>query len=352
MNKVIENSVIFAVTVLLTAFPSGIFAQKTDGPAPRVSPVPAGRPAPMPPLAPRSYAWSSRGDTSERSIKVDPGVNLEFGCVLEGEIKVNGWRRNEVRVLIVGGGRFTFRTAQTNVKTGAPVWIKVIGAGTQRRSGMESECLSGGRIEVDAPSSSSIRVRGREISTSVDSVKKVDVRSIGGDITMRNISNGVGASAGRGDITVESSTGPMTLTTTEGNILVFDGGPSEIGDSFKANTNSGSISLQSLEYRQINVDSISGSVAYNGNILSGGSYNLRTSKGSIRVTLPSKSGFRLWATYGYGRFSSDIPVDIITETFAGPLKSFHGKAGAGDATLKLSTSNGSIAISSPDPRLY
>lgn len=347
MNKLIENSIIFAVILLLAAFPSGIFAQKTNGPAPRDGATPAGRASSLPPPAPRSYAWSSRRDTSERSIKVDPGVNLEFGCVLEGEIKVNGWRRNEVRVLIVGGGRFTFRTAQTNVKTGVPVWIKVIGLDTRRRSGMESECLSGGQIEVDAPITATIRVSGGEISTSVDSVKKVNVRSIGGDITLRNITNGATANAGRGDITVEASQGPMSLTTTEGNIVVFEGGPSEFGDTFKANTNSGTISLQSLEYRQINVDSISGSVAYSGNILSGGSYNLRTSKGSIRMTLPSKSGFRLWATYGYGRFSSDIPVDIITETFAGPLKSFHGKAGAGDATLKLSTSNGSIAINKP-----
>ncbi len=342
MKKLIENLMIVGAASVFLA--TGLLAQPTGRLAPDIDG--AGAPSPPSPMRPSMFPRSGvfTRDTTERSIKVDPAINLEFSCVVEGNIRVNGWRRNEVRVFVAGGSKFAFRTAQENIKGDAPVWVKVVGINSDRRIGPDSECLSGGSIEVDVPVGASIRIRGREISTAVDTVKKVDITSIGGDISLRNISAGISANAGRGDITVEAGKGSMMLTTTEGNIVVFEGSPSDYGDIFKANTHSGTISLQSLEYRQVNVGSISGSVSYSGPILSGGSYNLRTSKGSIRMSVPAKSGFRFWATYGYGSFACDLPHEIITENFVGPLKALAGKAGSGEATLKVTADNGSIAI--------
>lgn len=211
------------------------------------------------------------------------------------------------------------------------------------------ECLSGSEIEVDAPITATIRLNGREISSRIDSVKRAEIQSIGGDISLRNLTGGATANAYRGDITVESSTGPMQLSTTTGSILVFDAGPSGIGDALKANTNSGAISLHGLEYRQVTVDSVSGSLGYEGPILAGATYNLRTQKGSIRLAYPKTSVFQIFGTYVYGSFSTDIEVDITTETVAGvgPVKSFSGTAGKatrGSAVVKVTTANGSIVL--------
>ncbi len=338
-----------ALAVAMTAFPAVVFSQKTPppnpDPLPRVSPTNAPLPkAPVLPPRPPSYRSN---DTTERSMKVDPAINLEFSCVIEGKIKVNGWNRNEIRVFVADGNKFSFRTAQSN-DSGNAVWVKVIGTDT-RRPGAQSECLNGSEIEVDAPATSTIRIRGREISTTVDSVKKAEITSIGGDITIRNVTHGVAANAGQGDITVESSQGAMQLSTTTGNILVFEAGPSEIGDAFKANTNNGAVSLQGLKYRQINVDSTSGSLGYQGPILQGATYNLRTNRGSIMLSVPKDAIFQLLGTYGYGDFNAEIPVDITTETIAGPgpIKSFAGTVGKtsrGDAVVKVSTVNGSITV--------
>src|SRR5205085_555100 len=104
----------------------------------------------------------------------------------------------------------------------------------------------------------------------IDSVRKASVQVGGGTILMRNIAQGIVAKTWQGGVTVEESKGPMELETTNGNIVVFEAGPSEIGDTFRAKTNGGMISLQKVEHRQMDVTSITGSVAYNGAILSGG----------------------------------------------------------------------------------
>ena len=54
----------------------------------------------------------------------------------------------------------------------------------------------------------------------------------------------------------------------------------------------------------------------------------------------------VYASYGYGTFSSEIPFKIATENITeGPVKTVVGTLGkGGDAVLKLSSVNGSIGI--------
>lgn len=286
------------------------------------------------------------GDISERSIKVDPQVNVWIPCVSRGSVKINGWKRNEVRVYVDGGNTFSFTVQEKDPQSGEPVWIKVAGVQPKGRYGPVSECIWGDDIEIDVPTGASINMKGQETTTRVDSVRKAEVKIVGGNISLRNVANGIGAYSGQGDITVEASQGSISLESTTGNILVFEAGPSETADWFKARTNGGAITLQGLTHRQIEVSSISGSVTYSGNIRTGGSYNLRTSRGSIRMSIPAASSSQVSATYSYGTFRSEIPIDIATENISpGPIKTIVGKFGkGGDTIIRLSSNNGSIAI--------
>ncbi len=351
MNKLIDNLALRVAAAIVFAASPAIVAAQPAQPHParpniKINIAPPAFPINrVSPRVPYTMPAARFFDTYEKSIKVDSAVNLTLGCVLDGTIRVNGWKRNEVRVLVSNGSKFAFQILEENPKTKEPVWIKLVAVQSKIPSRSGTDCLPGGEIEIDAPLNATIAIKGGEISTSIDSVKKVKIESVGGDVSLRNIANGVIVKANRGDVTVEASNGAMELNTTTGNILVFEAGPSEIGDVFKAYTNSGAVALQRLQYRQVNVDSVTGSVAYNGEILNGGSYNMRTSKGSLMLTIPGAASFKLWATYGVGNFSSGIPVDIETENNApGRIQTIQGKAGKGDATLKLSTNNGSISI--------
>ena len=283
------------------------------------------------------------GDTYERAIAVDKNVTISL-CVTRGNLKVTGWKRSEVRVFVKDGSKFGFKVREKSNES--PVWIMLTGfASAKGKYSTPNECIWGDEIEIDAPVGSTLNITGQETKTTIDTVKKATVNIIGGDIAIRNVSDGINASTHEGDVTVEESSGAMMLESTTGNIVVFEAGPSQIGDIFKAKTNSGNVSLQQLEHRQIGVSSISGSVIFNGEILSGGNYNFTTTNGSIRMSIPLKSSCRVIATYGYGTFNSEIPIKIETVDISeGPVKRRVGLIGTGDATVKLTTNSGSIVI--------
>ena len=204
---------------------------------------------PVPPPAPRSrtepaeprWPGPAQGEDSEKSIKTDPSVNVWIPCVNRGSVKVTGWNRNEVRVYIDGGNSFHFTIQEKSSASGDPVWIKVSGVQPKGRRGPMSECIWGDEVEIDVPIGASVNLKGQEIGTRVDTVRKAEIKVVGGNISLRNIANGIGAYSGQGDITVEASHGSISLESTTGNILVFEAGPSEIADWFKAKTNGGAI---------------------------------------------------------------------------------------------------------------
>ena len=348
MNKFIDTISRWLFTAVIALIASvSIFAQGVPSPEkgklpPTPSPIPRTRVETSPPAWPRA----PRGEVSEKSIKTDPSVNVWIPCVSGGSVKVTGWNRNEVRVYIDSGNTFNFTVQEKNSASGDPVWIKVSGVQPKGRRGPVSECIWGEDIEIDVPVGASVNLKGQEIGTRVDTIRKAEIKVVGGNISLRNIANGVGAYSGQGDITVEASQGSISLESTTGNILVFEAGPSEIADWFKAKTNGGAISLQGVGHRQVDVNSISGSVNFSGNIRTGGSYSLRTSRGSIRMAIPAASSSQISATYGYGTFRSEIPIDIATENVSpGAIKTIVGTFGkGGDSIIRLASNNGSIVI--------
>ena len=317
---------------LLGGIAVGVNAQSVPGRGP-LAPLPVPEPAITRPTT----------DSSERAITVDKNVNLTL-CVTEGNLKINGWRRAEVRVVVREGARFGFKTQAKSPTSGLPALIALYSSDKKGRFG--SECLWGEDIEIDAPENATINVKGKEIHTTIDTARKVSVNIIGGDILLNNIVEGITASTGQGDITVEASTGPMTLETTTGNVVVFDSRPREIGDIFRAKTNSGNLSLQQLVYRQVEVNSISGSVLFSGDVVDGASYSLTTTNGSIRLQLPQSTSFQLAAIFIAGNFTTEIPYKLLTENLSpGRVKNINAKFGkGGESVVKLTTSNGSIGI--------
>jgi hypothetical protein len=339
MNTILERSVLRTIAVSLTAvLPLFVYSQTPPTP-PKTSPPPTVR---VHPVIPRLAG----DDNFERSIAVDPNVKLSL-CVVSGDLKINGWRRNEVRVLVKGGSELRFRVREKSADNAMPVWLEATGYDPHQINKAYTDCLWGDEIDIDVPDSASVAIKGQEIDTTIDTLKTVEIKVTGGDITLRNIAHGVMASTYDGDINVEGSKGAMTLGTSSGSIVVFRAGPAQIGDSFAARTNGGIISLQRVEHRQIEATSISGSVYYDGDILRGGTYNLRTNNGSIRVSIPSVSSCLVAASYGFGTFKSEVPLKTLTEDIHdGPIKSITASLGTGanDTTLKLTTNSGNILI--------
>lgn len=283
------------------------------------------------------------GVTSEKSVMVDPNVNIKL-CVGEGNLKINGWERDEVRIFVKDGSKIEVKVLEKD-SSGKPLWLQIKRAPDRVQSRAQiRECLSGQSIEMDVPMKASLTIDGRVTQTAVDSVKKIYIKNIEGDLSFRNITGGITASTLQGGVSVENSGGAISLETSTGNIIAFEVSPGQIGDVFKAKTNSGAISLQKLDHRQIETSSITGSVYFNGKFLTGGQYNFKTSNGAVRLTIPALSSCTIKASYGFGRFNSEIPLNIVTDNDTPGGKTVVASIGGGDAAVNITTTNGSIGI--------
>ena len=286
----------------------------------------------------------SNADSVEKSIAVDPKVNVSL-CVSQGKLKVNGWDRNEIRAFVSGGSQLGFVVVDKSKKTGSAVWVKVVGYDTVKKQNLNNdECLSGNEVEIDVPRNAILNVKNNESETTIESVGKVHVENVGGGIFLDDIANGVDATTYEGDVTITKSSGAVTLSSTTGNIIAFDLAPSEIGDIFKAKTNSGAITLQNIEHRQMDINSNSGSMKFSGGFENGGQYKFGTSNGSIMLAIPENSSCKIIASYGFGAFNSELPLQNILKSTGSKTQSLTAMMGAGDATLNLTTYSGAIRI--------
>lgn len=306
---------------------------------------------PKPPLPSKPEGWrvgrrivNQNSIPAEKSIAVEENVNISL-CVESGNLKVNGWQRDEIRAYVSEGSQVGFKILQKSKQSNKSVWVMVLGFDPAKTADAGAdECLSGGEIQIDVPRNATVNVKSRNSETSIESVGKVTVENVGGDIFLNNITRGIEAKTYEGDVTVGSSSGAMTLLSTTGNILAFDVSPSEIGDIFKAKTNNGAIVLKNVGQRQMEVGSNSGAINFSGEFLNGGQYNFGTANGSITLAIPQNSSLKLNASYGYGAFNTEIPLENLIKSTPQKAQNLSGQIGKGDASINLTTYSGALRI--------
>lgn len=333
----------FGLVAILLCVPgvSGTIAQpKTPAPQPTPERIRPGMPTWPTPALPRREVRQ----TSERALDVDPNVSIKL-CVAEGNLRINGWERNEVRVFVRSGRYPGFRILERDPKSRQANWLQIVNKAPEGTpAGPQPECLAGQDIELDVPIGSKMDLTGRSTETVIDSIKKVNVKTAEGDIAIRNIAGGINATTYQGNLIVESSEGSIVLETTSGNILAFGVNPGQIGDLFKARAGSGNVTLQQIEHRQIEASSISGIVNFKGKLMTGGLYSFKTSSGPIRLYVPIKSSFMVKASYGFGGFDSEIPLKLIYQNNTEGGQNLQAMLGTGESNINLTTSQGSISI--------
>lgn len=310
------------------------------------------RPIPVPPVAkvPRTPEPQYLGP-QEKVIVVSPDVTLNL-CILRGKLTVNSWQRNEVRVFTAEGSKFDFKVLQKDA-SGTPVWVSVNASPRPPDSTAvpPSDCLNDDDIEIEVPVGATLSIKGREVVLSVDSVKNVTVSTFGGGTQLKNITDGILAFVNRGNISIEDSSGPISVESTTGDILVFGVKPSKPGDTFRAKALSGNISIIDSRHRQIDAGTISGAISFTGSILNGGAYRFTSQSGNLRLNLPKDSSARIAATYGFGSFSSGFQLKTQTENVTGEaIKTLVGTIGeASEAEIKLTTISGDIMFRPVEP---
>jgi hypothetical protein len=372
------------VFILLTLFSGWIFARQTvtvptPKPKPKASPTarpdespvitvppekplkktPVGPSGKVGPINPAPTVSAERRVTNEqdipfeKSIEVDGKVNIGL-CVSEGNIKINGWERDEIRVFVNRGSKAGFRVLNKN-SDGKPTRMTILGYDPVKDKGRDvNQCLSGEEIELDVPIGTNLsRLAAREarVTITIDTIARARGIAVNeGDIELRGIEEGIEAKSFDGDISVEGSNGAIDLDTTNGSILVFNVEPVEEGDILKVRANSGNIVLQSTGHSVLNAVSITGAIKFTGEIQSDGQYKFSNTNGQISLWTPTELSCTVQVISHKDKFFSDFPVKISTENVYPPsMKKFIGTIGStegetGIASINLETQNGRITI--------
>lgn len=237
-----------------------------------------------------------------------------------------------------------------------------------------------GRAEVRTvyPRVEYARDRRRGVNVSVDynvtmpMGARVTVKSMSGNVQVRNTKGEVRAESMSGGVKVESAQRLFLAKSVSGDVELLSAmGDTElnaesmsgrvIGRGVKARTLdlssiSGDVVLNDVVCERANIRSISGSLDYAGQIAKSGRIELKSHSGNVRLLLLNPSGFELDANSFTGNIRSDLPIilrglmksgqdpDKAPKRGLGIGRKIQGVHGDGSVLVEITTFSGDIVI--------
>lgn len=258
--------------------------------------------------------------------RIDTTIPFESSGRLElelraGEIRVNAWTRNEVRV-----------------------------QATSDAQGI-SAVLSPARIELDARGGSARYVVTAPVGVSVSASTasgSIIVNGTRGNLQLETRSGSIDASEASGRIDIEASSGRVTLQRVSGNITV-EGisstvSASEVEGNLSVETIGGSVRVERANVGRLSLEAVSGSLDFSGQ-LGAGPHAVETHSGSITLRLPAATA----ATVTLETYTGELrPTDFSLVSLPGS----RGRDGdrlrfainGGGAPLAITTHSGNIVL--------
>lgn len=275
-----------------------------------------------------SYGYENGEYT--KSLKVNRGGKLNIN-INSGTINLTPWEKNEVFVKVDNLDKDEIKNIDVYLE-GNNVFVKY-----------NSEWGWGEEIDlyVSFPSQFSVDAKstGGDISVKGNVVGNIELNTMGGDISLKNVKGKVRLNTQGGDLNVGNIEGGLMLSTMGGDIRIGE----VIGETAKVNTMGGDIKV---------AKAMSGieAVTYGGEIevkvLSGES-QLKTMGGSIEVenvngkVMMQTMGGNLVVQNGSGTIdASSNAGDIVLHNITG---SVNAKATSGNITVDISPSFGSTS---------
>jgi DUF4097 and DUF4098 domain-containing protein YvlB len=263
---------------------------------------------------------------TDTSLAVSRGQRLEVNAY-GGEIAVQAWNRNAVRIEANTSGRE--RVEITSSATSLSVR-------TQGRHGPPSEIT----LKISAPAwmaltlsgvHTDVRVEGCLAPISVETVEgEVQVGGGNGLVSLRSVQGSVSLRGAKGRISVNSVNEGVEVTRSTGDIT--------------AGTVNGEITLDQVDAATVDANTVNGDISYSGPIRNGGRYGFSTHNGDVTLTVAEGTNASVAVSTFNGDFESEFPVPI-NGTRKG--KGFNFTLGNGSAQVTLESFQGTIQLIRP-----
>ncbi len=310
-----------------------------------------------PPVPPTPPTHETKSDRAAQSIAADERVTVTL-CADAGSVVVRGWDRREVRARGGAGGRLELRRVGAKDPAQFASRIEVRGVDDARDEDADEPlppCLDSGNLELDVPRGGTVRIMSRDSDVSVMDVADVRAETLSGDVDLRRINGSAEATSANGDLALTDSRGRVRLRTISGTIEASNDAPVDAADEFYAKSTSGDVNLERIGHAHVEAATTSGEVSWGGALVRGGAYDFKTIGGSVTLSLPAATAFRLNAhVYQGGEIITDFPVRHIAGPNSGSLLAagrLIGLAGAGDGagdpdmpSLNLSSFSGTLYL--------
>jgi DUF4097 and DUF4098 domain-containing protein YvlB len=264
---------------------------------------------------------------ARRAAAADGVVHIENPA---GSVKVVGWDRAEVAVTgtqgrgaegvsLRGGGRRT------------SVEVETMGHPHSVHSSIEVRVPAGSRVEVES-FAADVTVTGVTGAVSVECVNgSIDISGARQEVTASSVNGGVQVSGGATRVSAESVNGPVTI----------HGGSGEV----EASTVNGRLVVTGKgPYERAELETVSGSVLFEGALAGQASVNIESVSGSVEIVLPAGVS----ADFNVSSFSGDVvnelgPPAERTSKYT-TEKSLDFSTGSGGASVSISTLSGGIQL--------
>jgi DUF4097 and DUF4098 domain-containing protein YvlB len=277
----------------------------------------------MTPLTTLAFAALAIAQQTDTTITVQPGARLDVS-VFSGEIRVDTWSRNAIRIRADLGSR-----ERLDID------------GSQSSVRVRVRTVRGDPADVDftitIPASLRLELRGVETDISVDGAgADVEVGTVSGDVTIRGGSGLVSLHTMEGDVILADASGRIDVGSVNGDVELH-----AVRGRLAVETVNGDVSLERIESDELEAATVSGDVTFDGTLADGGRHRLTTHNGDLTVSVPRGINAAVSVSTFNGEFESSFPVTL---TEIRPGKRFSFTLGTGAARLELESFNGTIQL--------
>lgn len=260
---------------------------------------------------------------TDTTFKVRPGTRLHvnnFG----GEIVVNTWSKNSVRVEAVHSSRIRVyvQDAGGNVDVSA-----------SSRRGIP------GRVDfkISAPAWMALQLDGVYTNVAIDGAKsEVSAETVNGDVSLKGGEGFIKLSSVGGMVHVAGARGRLELSSVNEGVNIND-----VEGEVSAEAVNGDVVLDDVRSKLITVATVNGDVRFIGSIADGGRYKFSSHTGDLEIVIPERADASISVSTFSGDFESDFPI-VLRDTKKG--KRFAFRLGEGSAQIELETFQGTINL--------
>ncbi len=264
----------------------------------------------------------AQAQQTDTTFAVDPRGQLRIED-MQGNVSIRTWDQPRMRVGIDEEDRHRLR-----IDAGA----STVRVGFDRMRGG-----AGGDLRLTIPATMAVRISGTQ--------GDVDAKGLEGEVAIEVVNGGIELTGGRGIVTLRSVNGDIEAHGVQGRMdfhtTAGDLEGSDLSGDLVAESISGDVQLQGIESTNVQANTVSGDVHYDGSVRDGGRYVLTSHSGDVTFAMPEGAGATISVNTFSGDFESTFPVRL-TEQRKGQQFSFG--VGSGSARVELQSFSGDINL--------